>query len=74
MQDEIAEVEANMAVSREIRAKLDPLEKKKAKDESGPSGVVKDEKEQKIDEMTRMLRNLLNTIARMELEGRNPPR
>jgi hypothetical protein len=47
-------------------------DKNKNKDEVGPSGSNKESQDAKIEEMSRLIRNLSNKFSRIEVEG-NPP-
>jgi hypothetical protein len=71
MQDDAIDIEGNMTTSRKIKVKIDQIDKdkKKLKDEVGTSGAGKDSQEAKLEEMSRLIRNLSNKLSRLETEG-----
>lgn len=50
------------------------MEKNKEKEGEGCSNKPKDSHQQKLDDMTKVIRNLSNKLVKMELDNTNPPR
>jgi hypothetical protein len=69
MQDDAVEIESNMMASGKLKAKTENVNKeyKKFKEQGGPSGLGKSSGD-KLEEMARVIRELLNKILKMELE------
>ena len=74
MQDDEIDVEGNMRASGKIKM-VDDTEYKykgKVKEEVGISQEIKNYQEEKINEMTWIIKNLSNKITRMEMKGSIP--
>jgi chromosome segregation ATPase len=73
MQDDVVEIESNMISSGKsrIRSESGEREKRKQKEQIGTSGTNKSQ-EDKIEEMSRIIKYLSNKLARMETERRRP--
>jgi hypothetical protein len=73
MQDYVVDIESNMIASRKARVINDSgdREKIKQKEQVGTSGTNKNQ-EDKIEEMSRIIKDLSNKLARMEIERRRP--
>jgi hypothetical protein len=71
MQDDVVEIESNMIASGKarVRSDLGDREKRKQKEQVGTSGTNKNQ-EDKIEEMSRIIKYLSNKLARMETERR----
>jgi hypothetical protein len=73
MQYDAIEIESNMMASEKLKTKVEmgTREPRLFKEHAGPSGSGKSA-EEKMDEMEKMIKDLLNTIFRMELEIAKP--
>jgi hypothetical protein len=60
-----------MITSSKMKLKQDQMEKKKIKEDCGTSYLVKDPHEARMDEMSRLIRNLTNNMSRFEMENGN---
>ncbi len=76
MQEKSFDIEANLIAAGRIKnVKEEGKEKKKGKDDVGPSQNRKDPMEEKMEKMARTIRNLTNQISRMEVnQSPNQPR
>lgn len=68
------EVEANFTSTGKSRSKIDPGERKKGKEEATSSSHGRESQEQKLEEMDKLIKNLSNTLVKLELENKNLPR
>jgi hypothetical protein len=71
MQDDAIYIEGNMIPSRKIKQKPDQLEKKKAREDFGSFDPNKDSQEARIEEMSRLIRNLKKKMYRFDIENNN---
>jgi hypothetical protein len=73
MQDDAVEIESNMIASGKsrIRNESGERERRKQKEQVGTSGTNKNQ-EDKIEEMSRIIKYLSNKLARMETKRRRP--
>jgi hypothetical protein len=71
MQDDAIDIEGNMIASGKMKQNLDQVEIKKAREDCGPSDPAKDSHEARMDEMSRLIRNLTNKMSRFEMENGN---
>jgi len=69
MQTNSIEVEANRSTSVKLRAKVEKTERKMKDREEGSSSKSKKE-DQKIDEITSLIKNISNRISKMEAQPR----
>ena len=69
MQTNAIEVEANRSESAKLKAKDEKVEWKMKTNEEGSSSKTKNE-DQKIDEITSLLRNISNRISKIETQPR----
>lgn len=74
IQTNALEIEANLYVAGKIKQKYETMDKNKENEEVGSSNQPKDSHEQKLDEMTKVIRNLANKLVKMELDNKNPPK
>jgi hypothetical protein len=73
MQDDAIDIEGNMIAFGKMKQRMDQVEKdkKKVKEEFGTSYPNRDSQDAKIEEMSRLIRNLSNKMSRFEIEGNN---
>jgi hypothetical protein len=57
-----------------MKKKQDQVEKKKSREDCGTFDPSRDSQEAKMDEMSRLIRNLTNKMSRFEIENRNTNR
>jgi hypothetical protein len=69
MQDDAIDIEGNMIASGKMKLKHDQVEKKKTREDCGTSDPNKDSQEARMDEMSRLIRNLTNKMSRFEMEN-----
>jgi hypothetical protein len=69
MQDDAVEIESNMMASGKLKARLETgnRETKRFREQAGPSGSNRSS-DDRVDDMARVIKELSNKIARMELE------
>jgi hypothetical protein len=74
MQDDAVEIESNMIASGKTKIKTETgvREYRKPKEQVGPSGSSKNIQDSKIEEMSKIIKDLSNKLARMEVERRRP--
>jgi hypothetical protein len=70
MQDDSIEIESNMMASGKLKIKVDMgiRELRSFRGQAGPSSSGKNTQEEKMDEMDKIIKDLSNTISRMEME------
>ena len=73
MQEATIEVEANSLAAKRLRNKFDrgDKEKKKHKEEKIPSTSISQTYEDKIEEMSKIIKGLSSKLAKMKIDGRN---
>jgi hypothetical protein len=71
MQDDAIDIEGNMIALGKMKQKQDQVERKKAREDCGTSDPNKDSQEARIEEMSRLIRNLTNKMSRFEIENNN---
>jgi hypothetical protein len=71
MQDDAIDIEGNVIASGKMKQKLDQVERKKVREGCGPSNLAKDSHEVRMDEMSRLIRNLRIKMSRFEMENGN---
>jgi hypothetical protein len=69
MQDDAVEIESNMMASGKLKARVETgnRETKRFREQAGPSGSNRSS-DDRVDDMARVIKELSNKIARMELE------
>jgi hypothetical protein len=74
MQNYSIEIESNMNASRKLKTKFEmgTREPMRFKEQAGPSQSGKIYSKEKMDEMETIIKNLSNTISRMEMEKDKP--
>lgn len=74
MQEATLEVEANILATERLKDKLErgDKEKKKQKEEKLPTTSTSHNYEDKIEEMTKLVKGLSSKLAKMEIDGRKP--
>jgi hypothetical protein len=74
MQDDVIDIEGNMIASGKMKKKQDQKENKKVKEDCGTFDPSREPQEEKMDEMSRLIMNLINKMYRFEIENRNEKR
>ena len=74
MQDDVIEIESNMMASRKLKAKFEMGIRKprRFREQTGSSSYGKNTQEEKMDEMAKIIKYLLNKISRMKIEKSKP--
>jgi hypothetical protein len=69
MQDDVVEIESNMMASVKLKTKIDTgnRETRRLREQAGPSGSGRSS-DDKMDDMTRIIKEISNKISRMELD------
>eukprot|EP01018_Ginkgo_biloba_P021852 Gb_40590 [translate_table: standard] len=71
--NDVVDIEGNMTASGKIKPRSDSGEKdkKKQKEEGGPSTSYAESQEAKIEEMNKLIRNLSNKLTKLEVGNNN---
>jgi hypothetical protein len=71
MQDDEIDIEGNMIALGKMKSNTDQIEKKKIKEDSDPLNPSKHAHEARMDEMSRLIRNMTNNMSIFEMENGN---
>jgi hypothetical protein len=71
MQDDAIDIEGNMIASGKMKQNSDQVDKKKIREDCDPLNPAKDAHEARMDEMSRLIRNMTNKMSRFEMENGN---
>jgi hypothetical protein len=78
MQEDAIDIQGNMIASGKMKQKRDQEENKKVREDCGTYDPSREPQEAKMDEISRLIRNLTNEMSIFEIEHRNanksPPR
>jgi hypothetical protein len=71
MQEDAIDIERNMIASSKMKQKHDQEEKKMVREDCGTSDPSGEHQEAKMDEMSRLIRNMTKKMSIFEIEHRN---